>query len=67
MFVDSVISRSHRMKCSKCGIKLPMGTPVVFELDEEDCFENVFCLDCVNSDPDLFLSSINEHPYNLED
>jgi hypothetical protein len=67
MFVENKVNRSHKLKCCQCKTNLPMGTSVVFELDEDYRFVAVYCLGCVNSDPYLFLSTLNEHPYNLED
>lgn len=64
-FVESV-TRSNRLYCSRCLKKLPKGVEVVFGLTEDGEFENVYCMDCVNSDEYIRMELVVEkHPFDL--
>ena len=44
-FVESKV-RTNKLYCSYCNDKIKIGEKVIFELNEEDEMENVYCNKC---------------------
>lgn len=66
VFAQTKVSRSSFLKCTCCDKRLPMGTAVVFELDEKRLFVAVYCDDeaCYG---DVWDPADERHIFDLED
>ena len=62
VLVSGTVNRSTRLYCTECGKSLPMGTPVVFELTQNDKFVAVYC-----EGHEPFDVADQRHPFDLED
>ena len=65
-YVEST-TRTNRLHCGECGIKIPKGVNVIYELD--DCkngspMTNVFCS---THEEYKRLALEERHPFDLED